>query len=387
MSKRPGSKLRLKRKTRSTTTVRKKSYADVVKSVPVVRNTAPVVKFSKVLTKPEKVSSPPDVNQSKKVKSALKHGVSNDALLKDEGSRSSTKKDLISTTKTAHKKVHVAFVPSTSPPSTPDPEEFFSSTSDNGDQTSEDCTITTTPTSKETARRRSSRNYKTATSTTNKSSMDHNPYAKTYNVINAKKVAIPTKKSNPTSAIQKAINKKKKNNVEVATITPIKLAGSKRKKNVEALTNHEWLKPLKARKNLPREDAEDDSCSSKGESKTLPRTKTQTSIQVGMTVSGKFGDKVVVEGGKTRRSRNTVIGRVMRCCGKAEWEVMFLDGTSEIKKSNLLTIEPDVDFDETFRELNELKTRMTDAQYRKILLDPYSEVPDLDLNEWDPYMP
>ena len=44
-----------------------------------------------------------------------------------------------------------------------------------------------------------------------------------------------------------------------------------------------------------------------------------------------------------------MIGKVMRCIGKNEWEIMFLDGTSEVKSSNVLTIEPDKDFDDVFK--------------------------------------
>lgn len=50
-------------------------------------------------------------------------------------------------------------------------------------------------------------------------------------------------------------------------------------------------------------------------------------------------------------------------------------------------IEHDVDFDEVFKDRNDLKTRMTDAQYRKILIDPISETPFFDLKDWSPYVP
>ena len=47
-----------------------------------------------------------------------------------------------------------------------------------------------------------------------------------------------------------------------------------------------------------------------------------------------------------------------------------------------------MDFDEEFREANDLKIQMMDTHYIKVLLDTYLEEPFLDLNDcWEPYVP
>ena len=120
---------------------------------------------------------------------------------------------------------------------------------------------------------------------------------------------------------------------------------------------------------------------------TNPYIKKKEHIKVGCTVSGRFGEYLPLQKGQSRRRRETIIGRVMRCVGKGKWEVMYLDGKSEHKASNALTLEPDVHFDEVFRTHHNLKERLSCAQYRKFILDPYMEDPDFDLNDWKPSKP
>ena len=59
--------------------------------------------------------------------------------------------------------------------------------------------------------------------------------------------------------------------------------------------------------------------------------------------------------------------------GKHHWEVMFLDGSSQHKKSNVLTIEEDRNFDEEFSKGNKIGRILTSAEYRTIIDDPFGE--------------
>ena len=66
------------------------------------------------------------------------------------------------------------------------------------------------------------------------------------------------------------------------------------------------------------------------------------SIEVGMTVSGRFGDLIPLPenspAGK-RRVREKRITKVVRCLGRSKWQIEFLDGNTVEKFSNSLTIE------------------------------------------------
>ena len=96
-------------------------------------------------------------------------------------------------------------------------------------------------------------------------------------------------------------------------------------------------------------------------------------IEVGMTVSGNFGELLPLPpnspAGK-RRVREKKIGKVMRCLGRNKWQIQFLDGNFKEKFSNSLTIERDIKFDD-FKD-NETKVQG---------LIPFPIVPEPNRNE------
>ncbi len=96
---------------------------------------------------------------------------------------------------------------------------------------------------------------------------------------------------------------------------------------------------------------------------TKPRTSKATKIiKPGLTVSGLFGPLQPIRRdlGEVRRRRQRVIAKVLRSTGKSAWEIMYVSGTKEIKKSQHLRIEPNFNFDDHMKKGTKVQSTLDD---------------------------
>ena len=126
----------------------------------------------------------------------------------------------------------------------------------------------------------------------------------------------------------------------------------------------------------------------KKEDKTVRRKKKSTTctkkkgIYVGATVSGRFGKFLPLEDGKKRRVRKKVLGKVIKIVGKNKYEIMYLDGNTDIKQSNVLTLEEEISFDNLREKGCKVQSHLDDDTSSKVGADlydydPYAEPVDL----------